>query len=440
MRIRALAAAVPLLACLAAAPAPASAADRDGDDYVVPGSYIVVLEDSVGSVSHQLDEHERRDGVDARRVFGTALKGYSASLTRAQVRDLRQDPQVASVEPNRIVRATEALAADETVPTGVARISAAARTSANPASSAAVAVIDTGIDLDHPELNVADAGVNCVAPAAAPDDDNGHGTHLSGTIGATNSGTGLVGVAPGTAVVPVKVLDDTGTGTWDQVICGINWVAAHAAEEDIAVANLSLGSLGDSLDNGPCDATSALHEAICNATAAGVRFAVAAGNETWAYPHASLPAVPAAYPEVLAVTAYGDSNGVPGGGGEPPCGIGEDDRYAAFSNWSDNATDDAHTIAAPGVCIESTWFDPDTPSETFSGTSVATPHVAGAAALCVGTETATGPAPGPCAGDTDAASLVAKLSSTDSAEGFGGDPFRPISGHYYGYTVVAGVP
>ena len=139
MRIRALAVCLALFACATAVAGPATAAERNGDDYVVPGSYIVVLEDSVQSVSRQLAEHERRDGFQARRVYRSALKGYSARLTRAQVRDLRSDPQVASVEPNRIVHATETLAGGESVPTGISRIGAASSSSgqANPASSAA---------------------------------------------------------------------------------------------------------------------------------------------------------------------------------------------------------------------------------------------------------------------------------------------------------------
>jgi subtilisin len=439
MRIRALAVVVAVVAGLMAVAGPAVAADRNGADSIVPGSYIVVLDDSVKSVSNQLAEHERRDGFRARHVYRAALKGYSAKLTRAQVRDLESDPQVASVEPNRYVHAADTLAGTETVPTGIARIGAASTSTgyANPASSAAVAVIDTGVDLDHPDLNVG-SGANCVNSGAAPNDDNGHGTHVSGTIAATNSGSGVVGVAPGTRIVPVKVLDSGGSGTWAQIICGINWVAAHASSDGIAVANMSLGGLGSSTDNGACGATSALHQAICNARDAGVRFAVAAGNDAWAYPHSTLPDVPAAYREVMTVTAYGDSNGLAGGGGAAPsCRSGEaDDRYASFSNWSNNATDNAHTIAAPGVCIFSTWLGTGATYNTISGTSMATPHVAGAAALCVGTASG----PGPCAGDTNAASLVSKLDSTDSSLGFSGDPFRPVSGRYYGYTLVAGAP
>jgi subtilisin family serine protease len=149
--------------------------------------------------------------------------------------------------------------------------------------------------------------------------------------------------------------------------------------------------------------------------------------------------VPAAYDEVMTVTAYGDSDGLAGNTGpSPSCRSGEaDDRYASFSNWSNNATDNAHTIAAPGVCINSTWLGTGATYNTISGTSMATPHVAGATALCVGTATG---GPGPCATDTNAAALVTKLGSTNSAWGFTGDPFRPVSGRYYGYTATAGTP
>ena len=427
-----------LLVLMTALAGAAAAADRNGADYVVPGSYIVVLDDSA-SVSAQLAEHQRRDGVSARRVYRTALKGYSARLTRGQVAKLRSDPQVASVEANRIVRASEALAAGESVPTGIARMGAGSARNgyANAASSAAVAVIDTGVDLDHPDLTVSSAGTNCVTQGAAPDDDDGHGTHVAGTIAAANTGTGVVGVAPGTRILPVKVLDSNGEGTWEQIICGINWVAASASTHEIAVANMSLGGLGSSLDNGACGATSALHQAICNATSgAGVRFVVAAGNDSWPFPHSTLPDVPASYDEVVTVTAYGDSDGLTGAAGTAPsCRSGEaDDRYASFSNWSDNSTDNAHTIAAPGVCINSTW--PGGQYDVISGTSMASPHVAGATALCVGTAAG----PGPCATETRAVSLVPLLHSTNSGYGFSGDPFRPISGRYYGYTGVAGTP
>jgi subtilisin len=438
MRIRAVAVVAVLLVSLLSFASTAVAGKRASAAGVVPGSYIVVLERSA-SVSRQLGQQERSVGVDPGHVFRVALKGYTARLTRAQLRALRRDPQVASVEPNRIVHAMDTLAPGEIVPTGVGRIGAASSSAgtANPASSAGVAVIDTGIDLDHPDLNVG-SGTNCINSAVPPNDDNGHGTHVSGTIGATNTGSGVVGVAPGTRVIPVKVLDATGAGTWGRIICGINWVAAHAASDNIAVANMSLGGFGTAFDNLSCGFTSALHQAICNATARGVRFAVAAGNDGRAYPNSSLPAVPASYDEVMTVTAYGDSDGAPGAtGGDPSCRTGEaDDRYASFSDWSNNATDNRHTIAAPGVCIESTWLGAGANYEVESGTSMATPHVSGAAALCVGTAAG----PGPCAGDTNAASLVGKLQTTDSALGFNGDPFRPVVGRYYGYTVAGAVP
>ena len=126
------------------------------------------------------------------------------------------------------------LAAGETVPTGVARIEAANAREGHEASSVGVAVLDTGIDLDHPDL-VAQDGKNCIASGSA-DDDNGHGTHVAGTIGARNQGAGVVGVAPGTTVYAVKVLDADGSGLWSNIICGIDWVTANAASLGIRVA------------------------------------------------------------------------------------------------------------------------------------------------------------------------------------------------------------
>jgi subtilisin len=437
-----------LLVTALSLPAAAAAARKDrraGD--VVPGSYIVVYKDSAGSVNRETDERERRKGFKSRFRYGRALKGFSARLSDRQLAELRADPEVDYITPNRTVRATAALTTGELVPTGIGRMLAATPNpagSANVASSVGVAVIDTGIDLGHGDLNAAD-GANCITPGTAAQDDNGHGTHVAGTIAGENDGAGVVGVAPGTRVHAVKVLNAGGGGTWEQVICGINWVTAHTNDKDIKVANMSLGGLGSSADNGTCGNTTALHDAICNSTAAGVRYAVAAGNDAWAYPHPTLPDVPASYDEVLAVTASSDSDGNASGVGSPPsCRTGEiDERYATFSNWSDNATDSAHTLAAPGVCIRSTWPRSLAPAggyHTISGTSMASPHVAGAVARCIGELTADGSSvAGACAGSTAPAEIIPNVTSTAIGYGFCGAPNQqPVSGRYYGYEALAG--
>ena len=267
---------------------------------------------------------------------------------------------MAAVTPDRVVRALArgpARGRATAAPTGVRRIGAGTTTTARQASDAAVAVIDTGVDLDHPDLNAV-SGKNCVGAGAAEDDD-GHGTHVAGTIAARNNGAGVVGVAPATKIYAVKVLNSQGSGTFSQIICGIDWVTATRTDSDpsnnISVANMSLGGAGDPIE--PCSTTSdPMHHAICNSTAAGVTYVVAAGNDGWDFDFATAPDTPAAYPQVLTVAAVADSDGRPGAdGGAPACETGEaDDRYASFSNYAATAVGRAHTIAGPGVCIGST--------------------------------------------------------------------------------------
>ena len=420
---------------------PAGAASARQPD-TVPGQYIVVYEPSVDDAADATTRRERRDGFKSRLRYGRSIKGFAAKLSRAQVERLQADPEVALVAPDRRVRATAALAAGETVPTGVRRMQAATATTVRGASTVNVAVIDTGVDVDHPDLTVA-GGVDCVAPGTSPDDENGHGTHVAGTIAARNTGSGVVGVAPGTRVFAARVLDASGGGTASQVICGIDWVTSTRTDADpannIAVANMSLGGPGAPV--GTCASTSdPEHRAICASIARGVTYVVAAGNDGWDFDYAPNPDTPAAFPEVLTVTAAGDSDGYAGAtGGAPTCMSGQaDDRYASFSNFAATSAGANHTIAGPGVCIRSTW--PGGGHFVESGTSMATPHVAGAVALCLGEAGAAGP----CAGLTPA-QVVAKMRSDAAAVnqantwfGFGGDPLRPVSGRFYGYLPFAG--
>jgi subtilisin len=402
---------------------------RSSDDDVVPGSYIVTYKSSVARPGGETAARERGAGFRAKHVYRHALKGFAARLDGAQLRRLEADPEVASVTPDRAVHATA-----ETFPTGVQRIRASVAGSANAPSATNVAVLDTGVSPGNPDLNAVSA-TNCVDPAASADDDNGHGTHVAGTIAAkADNGSGVVGVAPGTKVYGVKVLDSSGGGSWSQIICGIDWVTANATAANIGVANLSLGGLGTSLDNQACGSTSTLHQAICNATAK-VAFAVAAGNDAWDFDHPTVPDVPAAYPEVLTVTAMSDSDGQPGAtGAAPPCLTSEgDDRIATFSNFAATAGGQAHALAAPGVCILSDWLGGG--METMSGTSVSAPHVAGAIAHCNGD---LGGPPGPCAGRTNPADLIPVITSTNAAYGYAGDPSQPVAGHWFGYEAIAG--
>ena len=193
----------PVLAAFAVALAafltwPTGASARDAD--VVPGSYIVVFDQSVPSVNRKTDALEKANGFQSRFRYSHALKGFSARLSPGQLRKVQSDPAVAYVTQDRVVHALDALAPGEPLPpTGIRRIEAATATTAHPASTVNVAVIDTGIDLTHPDLN-AQAGKNCVTAGAAPNDDHGHGSHVAGIIAGRNNGSGVVGVAPDTKV------------------------------------------------------------------------------------------------------------------------------------------------------------------------------------------------------------------------------------------------
>ena len=432
-----------LLGSLSLAPA-AVAGPRPVDANVVPGQYIVVYKHSAEAVGAETNARERRLGFESRLRYRHAVKGFAGALSPGQVRALRRDPEVAYVAPDRTVRASSLvpLLPGDKVPTGPRRIGAATPSTVEHASGAAVAVVDSGVDLQHPDLNVSH-GVNCISPGASSDDDGGHGTHVAGTIAAKNSGSGVTGVAPGTKIWSVKVLDASGSGPWSAIICGIDWVTANAATKNIKVMNLSLGGSGDPV--GSCGLTTdPMHQAICRAAAADVLSVVAAGNEGWDFDYTLQPDVPAAYPEVLTVTAIADSDGRSGGiGGAPSCAAGEDDDFpATFSSFAGTSGGAAHTIAAPGVCITSTWPTNLASSgyATTSGTSMAAPHMAGIAALC---ENHAGWG-GACAGKTPA-QVIANLRSkaetytlTNRSYGFDLDPAHgPLADIFFGYLIRA---
>ena len=404
------------------------------------GRFIVVLKDSTSDPQTVAKEHGRRYGLVTDFVYTHAIKGYAARLSAQQLDQVRQDPAVQFVSADREVKAvgTEALASGDSAPTGVRRIEAATTTTVHQASTAAVAVIDTGINLTHPDLNAA-AGKNCVRSNKSPNDDNGHGSHVAGTIAAKNNGSGVVGVAPNTKLYAVKVLNQSGSGTWSQVICGIDWVTTHAkdADKNIKVANMSLGGGGSDDQNCGNTNSDALHKAICRSTTAGVIYAVAAGNSA----ANEANSVPAAYNEALTVTAMSDSDGQPGhNGSAPSCRTGEaDDKYASFSNFASTSSDEGHTIAAPGVCIRSTWKSGG--YNTISGTSMATPHVTGSVALCLDSSVPSFGCAGKPPNEIIQRLLANAQSHTSSNQGYGftGDPNNnPVSGKYFGYLAWDG--
>ena len=247
--------------------------------------------------------------------------------------------------------------------------------------NADVAVIDTGIERDHPDLNVA-GGYNCTSRNRDKwDDVDGHGTHVAGIIGAKDNHFGVVGVAPGVRLWSVKVLGPRGSGRMSWLICGIDWVTSqrekgNPARPKFEVANMSLSFSLPRNKNRDCgrDLHDAVHQAVCRSVAKGTVYVVAAGNESRNARHNR----PAAYDEVITVSAMADYDGRGGGRAAtdtcPYWTPERDDGFATFSNFGPDVD-----LIAPGRCILSTY--PRKKYAWMSGTSMASPHVTGAAAV-----------------------------------------------------------
>lgn len=334
-------------------------------------SYIVVLQPGTTDVAGVAAGLAASARGELGFVYEHGLQGFSIVASDAAAAGLARNPRVAYVERDQRVT----LEAQDT-PTGIDRIFATGNSALDIDATddfrvdVDVAVIDTGVDFQHPDLDV-HPGINCASGSPfrakcqtglnAGDDDHYHGTHVAGTIAALDNGIGVVGVAPGARVHPVKVLNSQGSGYTSWIIAGIDWVADPA--NGIEVANMSLGGSGYS---------QAEYDAIQGAVDNGVAFAVAAGNDGDSASNHS----PAAFDNVLTVSALADFDGLPGGLAAPTCRSDQDDTLADFSNFGP-----AVDIAAPGVCILSTYPIERGGSGTISGTSMASPHAAGALAL-----------------------------------------------------------
>ena len=333
---------------------------------IIPGQYIVMFDDSVSEPGPLAQRMASRFGTEPEHVYSHALKGFSAQLSDAAVARLQSLPEVVSIMPDQRVSITA-----QSLPTGINRVEADLSPTAridgvDQRVNVDVAILDTGIDLDHPDLNVR-GGVSCVGGSA--DDRNGHGTHVAGTVGALDNSFGVVGVAPGARLWAVKVLRDNGSGSFSSIICGVDWVTARAGT--IEVANMSLGGGGSDPSGSGCSTGNGMHDAICRSVGAGVTYVVAAGNSA----RDARSFVPAAFDEVITVSALADFNGRSGGGARPTCRSDVDDTFANFSNYGRDID-----LIAPGVCILST-FPGGRYNGNYSGTSMAAPHVAGGAAL-----------------------------------------------------------
>ncbi|MGI5148966.1 S8 family serine peptidase [Plantactinospora sp. CA-294935] len=338
-----------------AAAAPAGGTIRhSGGATAVTGSYLVVLEEaSVGadSVTDRAGVLAARAGGKVARTYRHALRGFEFTGSAEAARRLATDPSVAYVEQNHRVRLTGTQT--PTPSWGLDRIDrrplALDNSYTYPSTGSGIRayVIDTGIRLTHQTFGGrAISGFDAIDGGPASD-CQGHGTHVAGTVGGAE-----YGVAKGVTLVAVRVLDCTGSGTYAQVIAGVDWVTGDHDPGERAVANMSLG--------GP--ANSAANTAVANSIADGVSYAVAAGNENVDACGGS----PASVPAAITVAATGGFQGGPG----------RTDARASFSNYG-TCVD----IFAPGVAIVSSTIATDTSSGAADGTSMASPHVAGAAAL-----------------------------------------------------------
>ncbi|MGW1429862.1 S8 family peptidase [Streptomyces sp. NPDC002431] len=311
----------------------------------VRGSYIVTLDASAARAGSAEGRALAKEyGAKIRKTYRAALNGYSVELSEAQAKKFAADPAVESVAQNRTFHVT----GTQTSPPswGLDRIDQKSLplnqsyTYPDHAGAGVTAyIIDTGVRISHSDFGGrASNGYDAIDNDNTAQDGHGHGTHVAGTVAGTS-----YGVAKKAKIVAVRVLDNSGSGTTDQVVAGIDWVTANAVKP--AVANMSLGGGADAV----------LDAAVRKSIASGVTYAVAAGNEST---DASTKS-PARVGEAITVGSTTST-----------------DARSSFSNYG-SVVD----IFAPGSSITSTWNTSDSATNTISGTSMASPHVAGAAAL-----------------------------------------------------------
>lgn len=316
---------------------------------LVQNSWIVLFNDDMANVPAVVSElSENRDMV-VTNVYQYAIKGFAARMSKETVQELAADPRVVLIENDQMM-----FTATQTVDWGIGAIGADVSSAVSGNGSGTVTgvqiyILDTGIDLDHPDLNVDSAASRNYTNDASPDDGHGHGTHCAGIAAAMDNTSFTVGAAPGAQLIAVKVLSNTGSGYNSWVMAGLDYVVARKGANSTMpmVASLSLG--------GPTDA--ALDRTIANTVNADIVVCVAAGNSNADASTSS----PARAPSAITVGAYGSNNAL-----------------ASFSNYG-RLVD----INAPGVAIFSTYKNGGT--ATLSGTSMACPYVAGSAALYLST-------------------------------------------------------
>lgn len=325
---------------------------------MIRDSWIFVFHDSVPRV--EVAVHAQRMsasvGASVGHVYENSIRGFSARMSAQAAAQLAaKNPQIRYYEADQIARANAKPTSSQpqqSIPWGITRVRknriATLSADSTPCAGKSAWIIDTGIDQTHPDLNVDTKGrsknfVSSGTPTV--NDGNGHGSHVAGIIGARNNTIGVVGVCPGTQVIAVRVLNNQGSGTWSDVIAGVDYVGANGNNGNTGdVANMSLGG----------GFSQAINDAVTNASNAhGVNFAIAAGNSAANAKNYS-PAS-AEGPHLYTVSAFD----------------GGDNFAASFSNFGNPPID----YSGPGVSIYSTYKNGG--YATLSGTSMAAPHVAG---------------------------------------------------------------
>ena len=337
---------------------------QESQSQAISGQYIVTLNEAASKSIKNDDSYKGRlanvnafvnemiaaphmKSTSVKQVYGFAMTGFTATLSPEQLKSLQSDSRVASVEPDVMVKLS--VAKEETTamafvaqntPYGITRVNGGVDGTGKTAW-----IIDSGIDLDHPDLNVdVDRSKSFVPGEPSPDDQNGHGSHVAGTVAAIDNGIGVIGVAPNAKVVALKVLGADGSGATSGIIAALDYVAAVGEPGD--AANMSLGPAVPILG-----INSALDNATTRVGAKGIGVAIAAGNSTSI---ANLYSPARASGENVYTVSAMDSN----------------DQFAYFSNFG-SVVD----YCAPGVSVYSTSMQGG--YATLSGTSMAAPHVCG---------------------------------------------------------------
>jgi subtilisin family serine protease len=408
---------------------PAAAQSRDDREV------IVVLEDGADPAAAAADM-----GVKVTHIYRHVFTGFSGIMPAQAVAEAR-----AASTPANIFTDSPVAIESQQVATGVRRIGTPLTSDGDHLAIASpidadIAILDTGVT-PNADLTVA-GGTRCINVKAKEQkkqkqkkkqrkhkkrgksskkhhrqksrkhgkrgnrswrDNNGHGTYTAGVAAAIDNDEGIVGVAPGARIWAVKVLNADGKGFLSDVICGLDWVVGH--KQTIDVVNLSLSAEGR---DSSCQGTP-LHRAVCATVNAGIPVVVAAGNQATD----ASTRVPAAFDQVITVSAMADADGKPGGLVPFTCTGNRDDTFASFSNFGPDVD-----IAAPGDCILSYLGDT---LEEASGTSVATPHVTGAVARFIASFQAEHDRR-PTPDETRAWLLSDGSRPQNSPEGFSGDP------------------